>query len=95
MVRYGLKEADRRAFTKNLTELGIGLKTNNVMRPGTTLRIEVRAAEERFDLWGRVIWAKKVPPQLAHVLDCGMGIRLVHPGEAWVDFARQWQATCG
>jgi hypothetical protein len=41
-------------------------------------------------MWGEVIWAKKVPPQLAHLLDCGMGIRFVDPPPDWPGFYADW-----
>jgi hypothetical protein len=91
MVRYGTSAVDKRAFTKNLSETGICLKTNAVVRPGTTLQLEIQSEEIKFSMWGQVIWAKKVPPQLAHVLDCGMGIRFIDPDSGWIDFARTWR----
>ena len=36
-------------------------------------------------------WAKKVPPNLAHVLDCGMGLHFVEPGEEWLAFFEEWR----
>ena len=89
MVRYGVDKADRTAFTKNLSETGIYVKTNAVFKPGTTLQLEVRAPDQAFHMWARVVWAKKVPAQLAHVLECGMGLSLVNPDPQWAEFVQR------
>ncbi len=89
-VRFGVEALEKTAFTKNLSETGICLRTNQVLPPGTTLQVEIQTPEASFSLWAKVVWAKKVPPQLAHVLDCGMGIRFIQPGEDWVAFCRTW-----
>ena len=90
MVRYGVDKADKTGFTKNLSETGLNLKTNNVMKPGTTLHLELKFPERKFTLWARVVWAKRVPPQLAHILGCGMGICFIEPSPEWIEFYRRW-----
>ena len=35
-------------------------------------------------------WGKKVPPQLAHLLDCGMGLQFIEPGAEWSAFYSEW-----
>jgi Tfp pilus assembly protein PilZ len=91
MVKYGLDKADRTAFTKNVSEAGMNLKTNHVFKPGSTLMLEVHMPDKVFSLWARVAWAKKVPPQLAHVLDCGMGLSFVEVPPEWNAYFKQWQ----
>lgn len=92
MVRYGEERADRTAFTKNISEKGLFVQTNGVSRPGTTLMLEIDLPDGTIALWGRVAWAKKVPPQLASVVQCGMGIRIIDPPEEWVEAYRRWSA---
>jgi hypothetical protein len=75
-VRYGVERPERNAFTKDLSETGLFLRTNQVLEPGTLLQLEVEFPDRRFSLWARVIWAKQVPPQLAHVLECGIPLWL-------------------
>jgi hypothetical protein len=41
-------------------------------------------------MWARVVWAKKVPPQLAHILGSGMGICFIDPAPEWIQFYEQW-----
>jgi Tfp pilus assembly protein PilZ len=92
MVRYGTDKADRTAFTKNLSETGLFIGTNNVFKPGTTIQVELKFPDRSFSMWARVIWAKKVPSQLAHVVECGMGVRFVDPTAEWMDFYNEWKA---
>lgn len=95
MVKYGPSAPDKTAFTQNISETGLFLRTNMVHAPGTTLQIEIEFPERKFSLWCRVVWAKKVPPQLAHVLQCGMGICFIDPPSDWYDFFAIWKSKNG
>jgi hypothetical protein len=95
MVRYGLSTPEKTAFTKNLSETGLFLITNQVFKPGTTLHVQIQFPDETFSLWARVVWAKAVPPQLAHVLECGMGLRFIDPGDDWKSFFLAWKKKAG
>lgn len=90
MVRYGVGRTDKTGFTRNLSESGLYIQTNAVFKPGATLQVELEFPDRTFSLWGRVVWAKKVPPQLAHVLDCGMGVSFVSPSTEWLEFFESW-----
>jgi len=91
MVKYGTDKADKTAFTKNLSGTGLFIGTNNVFKPGTTIQVELKFPDRSFNMWARVIWAKKVPTQLAHVLECGMGVCFVDPPPEWVEYFDQWR----
>jgi hypothetical protein len=93
MVKYGTDRPNRTGFTKNLSATGVAIKTNNVMKPGATIQVEMRFPDRTFTLWARVVWAKKVPSQLAHVLECGMGLCFVDPPDEWVDYFSEWRAS--
>jgi Tfp pilus assembly protein PilZ len=90
LVRYGVEKADRTGFTKNLSVTGLYIKTNNVLKPGSTIQIDLQFPDRKFSMWARVVWAKKVPPQLAHVLECGMGVCFIDPGPEWIEYFRSW-----
>ena len=92
MVKYGTDKADRTAFTKNLSETGLFIGTNNVFKPGTTIQVELKFPDQTFSMWARVIWAKKVPSQLAHVVECGMGVCFVDPTVEWLEFYERWKS---
>lgn len=89
-VRFGLDGLDRTAFTVNVSETGAFLGTNSVFPPGRTIRVELHVDEESVECFARVIWAKKVPPQLAHLLPCGMGIRFIDPPPGWASLYDAW-----
>ncbi len=90
LVRYGVEEAKHTAFTKNVSETGIFLHTNTVFKPGTTLLLEIAFPQKVWSLWGRVAWAKQVPAQLAHILECGMGVHFLEPAREWTAFIQIW-----
>lgn len=90
MVRYGVGKADRTGFTRNLSLTGLYVQTNNVLRPGTTVQVEIVFPERQFSMWAKVVWAKKVPPQLAHILECGMGVCFIDPPPEWAEFFDSW-----
>lgn len=88
MVRYGVEAPTKTAFARDLSEGGVQIQTNNVLTPGTTLQIELQFPDRTFTLWARVCWAKKVPPQLAYTLHCGMGLEFLQVDPEWVKYFR-------
>lgn len=95
LVRYGVEKTDRSAYTQNISEAGLFVRTNRVFKPATTVHLEIHFPGELFHLWGRVAWAKKVPPQLAHILACGMGIRYLDPPVEFLEFYQKWSSPKG
>lgn len=91
LVHFGDDVSSRTGFTKNVSETGIFIHTNQVSRPGTMIHVELQFPEAKFAMWARVAWAKKVPPQLAHILDCGMGLQFLDAPPEWKDFYREWR----
>ena len=55
------------------------------------MQVELAFADETVSLWAQVVWAKKVPAELAHTLHCGMGVRFVNPGPDWEAAFERWQ----
>jgi len=90
MIRFGEGQAEKTGFTRNISETGLMVHTNAVYKPGTTLHVEVHFPERTFVFWAKVMWAKKVPAQLAHVLDCGMGLLFMEPDPEWTRFWADW-----
>jgi len=95
MVRYGLSAADRTAFTRNVSETGLFVQTNQVFKPGTTIHVQIRFPTETFSMWARVVWAKVVPPQLAYLVECGMGVIFIDPSPEWIAFFHEWKKKAG
>ena len=92
-VRYGVDGPEKTAFTRNLSETGLFIGTNQVFKPGSTILVEVHFPDQTFTMWARVIWARKVPAQLAHIVNCGMGVCFVDPTPEWIEFFREWKTT--
>lgn len=95
MVRYGLHALEKTAFTKDVSETGLFIKTNAVFRPGSTIQVQIEFPDTTFTMWARVVWAKKVPAQLSHILDCGMGVCFVDPPADWLEFCKAWKTQQG
>jgi len=89
-VRYGLDGPERTAFTLNVSETGAFIGTNSVYPPGRTIKVELNVEDESVECYAKVIWAKKVPPQLAHLLPCGMGVRFIDPPAEWPSIYEAW-----
>lgn len=90
MIRYGLHGPERTAFTKNVSETGLFLQSNMVFKPGTTIQVQLEFPDRQFSMWARVVWSKKVPPELAHILECGMGICFIDPSSDWLAYFKDW-----
>jgi len=86
MVRFGVDGPDKMAFTKNLSETGLCIQTNSVLPPGKVIHVELKFPDRTFNFRARVVWAKRVPPQLAFTLPGGMGIHFLDPGPEWDEY---------
>lgn len=77
-LRFGVGEPVRMAFTEDISPEGMFIKTTNICPPGTKINIILTVSNDQvLHLEGRVMWAKKVPPQMIHIVKkCGMGVRI-------------------
>jgi hypothetical protein len=83
-VQFGIEEPSRVAFTENVSLTGMFIRTPNIYPPNTRIRIEFELADNKVELEARVMWAKKVPQNLFHLVKkSGMGVRFLsfHSGE--------------
>jgi len=77
-VRFGIGETNRVAFTEDVSVTGMFIKTPNICPPNTKIKIEFELDNSKVELEGRVMWAKKVPQNLFHLVKkSGMGIRFL------------------
>jgi len=68
----------RRAFTEDLSPLGMFIKTANVCLPNTIVQIELLVDDQPIRFEARVMWAKRVPQNLFHLVKKGgMGVRII------------------
>jgi len=84
-VRFGIDDASRVAFTEDISLTGMFIKTPNIVPPNTKIRIVLELSNNRnVEIEARVMWAKKVPQNLFHLVKkSGMGVRFLrfHTGE--------------
>jgi hypothetical protein len=68
----------RRAFTEDISPHGLFIKTANVCAPNTVLQVELLVDDEPIRFDARVMWAKRVPQNLFHLVKkSGMGVRII------------------
>ncbi|MDD2273284.1 MAG: PilZ domain-containing protein [Desulfuromonadaceae bacterium] len=79
-LHFGLDEAVRVAFTEDISSTGMFIKTPNVVPPNSRIKIMFILHDgSRVELEARVMWAKKVPANLFHLVKkSGMGVRFLH-----------------
>ncbi|MDD2321944.1 MAG: PilZ domain-containing protein [Geobacteraceae bacterium] len=89
-LRFGLDKPIRMAFTEDVTDDGMFIKTTNLYRPGTRVTIELTLPDKaQVSLIGIVRWSKKVPPNMIHLVKkAGMGIKIVNFVEGEESFRR-------
>jgi Tfp pilus assembly protein PilZ len=77
-VRFGVDYPKRVAFTGDASVGGLYIITGQPEHPGTKLLIEINLPDgEQVIVYGRVRWAKKVPPNLIRLANrAGMGVQL-------------------
>ena len=88
---------NRRAFTEDISPTGLFIKTANVCNPNTVIRIDLLAGELPITFDARVMWAKRVPQNLFHLVKkSGMGVRIIrfHAGrETYLDLCEAQTMT--
>ncbi len=77
-IRFGVDYPKRVAFSGDISTGGIYVITGQPERPGTKLLLEINLPDEQQVIaYGRVRWAKKVPPNLIRLANkAGMGIKI-------------------
>lgn len=77
-LRYGPDGPSRIGFTEDLSDTGIFLRSTYVHPPNTILEIFMNVKEQHDVVFkGRVMWARRVPPNLMNKIKGGMGVRIL------------------
>ena len=89
-LRFGMEQPARMAFTEDISPEGMFIKTTNICPPGTRIKIDLTAQSgEVLAMEALVMWAKKVPPQMIHLVKkCGMGVKFTRIEAGEEAFAR-------
>ena len=77
-VRFGPDSPSQLAFSEDVSDHGIFIKTGKIYPLGTILKIEITLPDDdHVFVEGMVRWTKKVPPQLiSKVQKAGLGIKI-------------------
>jgi Tfp pilus assembly protein PilZ len=66
------------SFIIDLSDSGVGLKTNRVFKPGTKIYMSIETPDKGFEAEGVVVWAKRVTPRMVQLVKTGMGVKFTH-----------------
>jgi len=92
-IRFGLEEANRPAFTEDISSTGMFIKTANVCNPNSRINVELEIEGKPVTIVARVMWAKKVPQNLFHLVKkSGMGIRFLRFENGEEHFAQYFKS---
>jgi len=96
-LRFGTDEPARIAFTEDVNDRGMFIKTTNLYPVGSRIVIELSLPDgKKVRLKGSVRWSKKVPPTMIHLVrKAGMGIKILlfeSGEEEFRQFLRQAQS---
>jgi len=78
-VRFGPDAPSQLAFSEDVSDHGLFIKTGKIYPLGTILKIEITLPDDDcVFLEGMVRWTKKVPPQLINkVQKAGLGVKIM------------------
>ena len=79
-LKFGIDAPNKVAFTEDLSQEGLFVKTVYPSPPGSRVHIELNMPDgETVLLVGMSRWRKSVPPQVIHLVKkCGMGVRILN-----------------
>lgn len=91
-LRFGTDEATRLAFTEDISPTGMFIKTVNIAAPGSKLVVTLILQDDQVvTLEGRVMWAKRVPPQMIRLVKkSGLGLKI----ERFIDGEELYRKLC-
>jgi hypothetical protein len=91
-IRFGTDDPNRLAFTEDISPEGMFIKTTNIALPGSRLTVTLILQDNRtVTLAGRVMWAKKVPPQMIRLVKkSGLGLKI----ESFIEGEELYMKLC-
>lgn len=77
-VRFGADAPSQLAFSEDVSDHGLFIKTGKIYPLGTILQIEITLPNEEYVFFeGMIRWSKKIPPQLiSKVQKAGLGVKI-------------------
>lgn len=89
-VAYGVDEIDRQSYAESISEGGLYIHTNDVLKVGTRLIVRIEFPERAVCHRAEVTWAIHVPEHLREQMVYGMGLTFIDPDPQWPEFFRRW-----
>lgn len=91
-VGYGVGTIDRQSYAESISEGGLCISTNDVLKVGTRLIVRIEFPERAVCHRAEVTWAIRVPEHLREQMVCGMGLTFIDPDPQWPEFFARWMA---
>jgi len=77
-LRFGPDGPSRVGFTEDISDTGIFVRSAFVHNPGSMLHLYLNVSgQQDVVMTVRVMWARKVPPNLMNKVKGGMGVRIL------------------
>jgi len=83
--RFDFKGKQSIGFVRNFSEIGLFLQTRNLLRLGSTVKIEIGSGET-ISVEGKVVWRREEAPELDAASPTGMGITLMATSPKYLAF---------
>jgi len=90
-VLYGIGAPEFEATAESISIGGIFLNTNNVLKVGSRVIVQINFPGRFICHCGEVTWAIRVPEHQRETLVCGMGVSFVDPDPSWATFFKAWR----
>lgn len=91
-VGYGVGSIDRQSYAESISEGGLCINTNDVLKVGTRLIVRIEFPERAVCHRAEVTWAIHVPEHLRDQMVYGMGLTFIDPDPQWPAFFRRWMS---
>ena len=75
-VNFGIERVEKFGFTDDINHGGLFIRSAVVVKPGVTIRVEIKQPQGLIAFLGEVRWAKKIPPNIIHKMKGGMGVQI-------------------
>lgn len=76
MINFGIDKVEKFGFTDDINHDGLFIRSAVVVKPGVTIKVEIKQPQGLIALIGEVKWTKKNPQNVLHKLKGGMGVQI-------------------
>jgi len=90
-VRFGERGLDRQSPVANLSDGGLCIQTNDVLKTGTRIQLALELGGKEIHLTGEVMWAIQVSEHQTEFLEYGMGVQFLATGSDWKRAFATWK----